>query len=94
MTKIRVFPHEELCPEGKEIDAESGEILAEVLLQNQIKIEHACELSCACTTCHVIVRKGFESLGEASDDEEDMFCLLYTSPSPRDATLSRMPSSA
>ena len=61
-----------LCPEGKEIDAESGEILAEVLLQNQIKIEHACELSCACTTCHVIVRKGFESLGEASDDEEDM----------------------
>ena len=45
MTKIRVFPHEELCPEGKEIDAESGEILAEVLLQNQIKIEHACELS-------------------------------------------------
>ena len=65
MTKIRVFPHEELCPEGKEIDAESGEILAEVLLQNQIKIEHACELSCACTTCHVIVRKGFESLCEA-----------------------------
>ena len=75
MTKIRVFPHEELCPEGKEIDAESGEILAEVLLQNQIKIEHACELSCACTTCHVIVRKGFESLGEASDDEEDMLDL-------------------
>ena len=25
---------------------------------------------------------------------EDIFCLLYTSPSPRDATLSRMPSSA
>ena len=27
-------------------------------------------------------------------DEVDVFCLLYTSPSPRDATLSRMPSSA
>ena len=27
-------------------------------------------------------------------DDEDNFCLLYTSPSPRDATLSRMPSSA
>ena len=26
--------------------------------------------------------------------EEDKYCLLYTSPSPRDATLSRMPSSA
>ena len=26
--------------------------------------------------------------------DEDQICLLYTSPSPRDATLSRMPSSA
>ena len=32
----------------------------------------------------------------SSDDvyEKELFCLLYTSPSPRDATLSRMPSSA
>ena len=30
--------------------------------------------------------------GEALDPDET--CLLYTSPSPRDATLSRMPSSA
>ena len=27
-------------------------------------------------------------------DEGELICLLYTSPSPRDATLSRMPSSA
>lgn len=72
MTKIRILPHEELCPEGKEINAEPGEILAEVLLANNIKIEHACELSCACTTCHVILRKGFDSLVDATDDEEDM----------------------
>ena len=37
---------------------------------------------------HAISRDGF--LGTAMDDN----CLLYTSPSPRDATLSRMPSSA
>ena len=72
MPKIKVFPHEELCPEGAEIQAESGQTLAEALLDNQIKIEHACELSCACTTCHVIVRKGFESLEYATDEEEDM----------------------
>ena len=72
MTKIKVFPHEELCPDGAEIEAKPGQTLAEALLDNQIKIEHACELSCACTTCHVIVRNGFESLSEASDEEEDL----------------------
>jgi 2Fe-2S ferredoxin len=39
---------------------------------NGIDIEHACEKSCACTTCHVIIREGFDSLAEASEDEEDL----------------------
>ena len=51
---------------------EEDESLCEAALRNGIKIEHACELSCACTTCHCIVRKGFESLDEASEIEEDM----------------------
>tara|TARA_Y100000768_G_scaffold53230_1_gene35030 strand:+ start:3534 stop:3872 length:339 start_codon:yes stop_codon:yes gene_type:complete len=72
MTKIKVFPHVELCPNGAEIEAKPGQTLAEALLDNDIKIEHACELSCACTTCHVIVRNGFDGLNEASDEEEDM----------------------
>ena len=72
MTKIKVFPHVELCPNGAEIEAKPGQTLAEALLDNDIKIEHACELSCACTTCHVIGRNGFDGLNEASDDEEDM----------------------
>ena len=72
MTKIKVFPHEELCPEGAEIEAETGQTLAEALLDNKIKIEHACELSCACTTCHVIIKEGFDSLEEATDEEEDL----------------------
>jgi 2Fe-2S ferredoxin len=42
------------------------------LLENGIEIEHACEKSCACTTCHVIVREGFNSLEEATELEEDM----------------------
>ena len=53
------------------IEAEQGESVCEALLRNYIEIEHACEMSCACTTCHVIVREGFDSLEEADELEED-----------------------
>lgn len=71
MTKIIVLPHEELCPEGAVIEAEQGKSICETLLANEVEIEHACEMSCACTTCHVIVREGFDSLEEADELEED-----------------------
>ena len=29
-------------------------------------------MSCACTTCHVVVREGFKSLGEPDESEEDL----------------------
>tara|TARA_B100001179_G_C18335359_1_gene294186 strand:- start:47 stop:385 length:339 start_codon:yes stop_codon:yes gene_type:complete len=72
MTKVKILPHKEICPDGVELQVIPGESLCEILLNNNIPIEHACELSCACTTCHVIVKKGFSSLNEASDSEEDM----------------------
>ncbi|MBV1777065.1 ISC system 2Fe-2S type ferredoxin [Burkholderiaceae bacterium DAT-1] len=72
MPKITVLPHATLCPEGAQLDAESGKTICEILLHNYIRIEHACEQSCACTTCHVIVREGFNSLNEATEDEEDL----------------------
>lgn len=72
MTQIIVLPHEELCPQGALIEAASGTSICDALLQNDIELEHACEKSCACTTCHVIVREGFDSLEEASELEEDM----------------------
>ena len=71
MTEIVLLPHHEICPEGAVIEAEQGETVCEALLRNGIDIEHACEMSCACTTCHVIVREGFESLAEADELEED-----------------------
>ena len=71
MTEIVVRPHHEICPEGAVIEAEQGESVCEALLRNDIEIEHACEMSCACTTCHVIVREGFDSLEEADELEED-----------------------
>lgn len=71
MPQLIVLPHESLCPDGAVLEAASGDTICDVLLQNEIEIEHACEKSCACTTCHVIVREGFNSLEEATDDEED-----------------------
>ena len=71
MTEIVVLPHHEICPEGAVIEAEQGESVCEALLRNDIEIEHACEMSCACTTCQVIVREGFDSLEEADELEED-----------------------
>lgn len=72
MPKITVLPHEEICPLGAEIDAEPGKSICRVLLDHDIEIEHACELSCACTTCHVIVRSGMESLNPSEEDEDDL----------------------
>ncbi|MFA5702560.1 MAG: ISC system 2Fe-2S type ferredoxin [Advenella sp.] len=73
MPKITILPHETLCPEGAVIEnAPVGESICRVLLDNHVEIEHACELSCACTTCHVVVKEGFSSLEDATDDEEDL----------------------
>ena len=72
MPQIIVLPHEELCPEGTVIEADKGETICDALLNNDVEIEHACEKSCACTTCHVIVREGFDSLNEASEAEDDL----------------------
>jgi 2Fe-2S ferredoxin len=70
--QIVVLPHAVLCPDGAVIDAPKGRSLCDVLLENDIEIEHACEKSCACTTCHVIIREGFASLNEAEETEEDL----------------------
>jgi ferredoxin, 2Fe-2S len=67
MTTLKVLPHETLCPEGREIEATPGRSICDTLLDNGIEIEHACEKSCACTTCHVIVREGFDSLEPATE---------------------------
>lgn len=72
MPQIIFLPHAELCPDGAVLTAEPGQSIIEVALANGIPVEHACEMSCACTTCHVIVREGLESLSEADELEEDM----------------------
>jgi ferredoxin, 2Fe-2S len=77
MTTIKILPHEKLCPNGLEFDAPNGETICDALLRNHIDIEHACEKSCACTTCHVVIREGLDSLDEALEKEEDMLDMAW-----------------
>jgi 2Fe-2S ferredoxin len=72
MTKITVLPHAEYCPQGTTLEVAPGTTVCEALLENDIPIEHACEMSCACTTCHVVVKEGYASLGEPDETEEDL----------------------
>ena len=77
MTQIVVLPNENLCPDGAVFEAEPGESICRSLLRNDIEIEHACEMSCACTTCHIIVREGYDSLEEADELEDDYLDMAW-----------------
>jgi 2Fe-2S ferredoxin len=72
MPQLIFLPNEEICQDGAVIEVEKGTTICDAANANGIEIEHACEKSCACTTCHVIIREGFDSLTEAEEIEEDM----------------------
>ncbi|MEW8014293.1 MAG: ISC system 2Fe-2S type ferredoxin [Candidatus Sedimenticola endophacoides] len=72
MPQLIFLPHQEICPEGVVFEVDPGVTICDAALAHGIEIEHACEKSCACTTCHVVVREGFDSLDEALEEEEDM----------------------
>ncbi len=71
MPQIIILPHPEICPDGAMFDADEGVSICDAMLNNDIDIEHACEKSCACTTCHVYIREGFDELEESTEDEDD-----------------------
>lgn len=48
-----------------------GSVL-DIALAAGIEVEHTCGGVVACSTCHCIIRKGFDTLPESTDDEEDM----------------------
>ncbi|MDY6993266.1 MAG: ISC system 2Fe-2S type ferredoxin [Pseudomonadota bacterium] len=72
MPKITFLPHPEICPQGQTVTVEPGSSILDAALEHGIEIEHVCEKSAACTTCHVIVTQGFDSLAAASEQEEDL----------------------
>lgn len=77
MPQIVVLPHASLCPDGAVFEVESGISVCDALLEHDIEIEHACEKSCACTTCHIVVREGYASLNEAEEKEEDLLDMAW-----------------
>lgn len=72
MPQIIFLPNAEHCPDGMVVEALPGETVIAAAMRNGLEIEHACEMSCACTTCHIIVREGFGSLEPSDELEDDM----------------------
>lgn len=72
MPKLTLKPHPEYAPKGTSFEVSENVSLCDSLLDHGIEIEHACGKVGACTTCHVIVREGYESLNPPEEDEEDM----------------------
>lgn len=74
--KIILENPEELNEDGSatavhEVMAAKGEHLLEVAMDHGINIEHACGGVCACSTCHIYIEQGMDSLSEAEEEEED-----------------------
>lgn len=70
-------------PQQRTVEVRAGDSVLDAAVKAAVPLEHACGGVCACSTCHVIVREGFEGLAPASDREEDMLdnapCLTTTS---------------
>jgi len=68
-------------PDNKTFEFEHGKLshcghgkpqsILDVALSFGFHLEHACGGNCACTTCHVVVKKGKELLSEMEDEEAD-----------------------
>lgn len=58
-------------PSGKTLEIDPGTSILEAALENDVDLEHNCGGFCACTTCHVVVRRGEDCLSEMEDNEDD-----------------------
>jgi len=75
------MPKVTFLPANETFEFESGKLpygdhgkpesLLDIAINFGFHLEHACGGSCACTTCHVVVKKGEENLSEMEDDEAD-----------------------
>jgi len=70
--KGKHMPRIKFLPSGTEVEVPEGKILLDAALDNNVKIDHNCGGNCACSTCHVIVQEGYDTLNEMSEDEMDM----------------------
>mmetsp|Transcript_68644 Transcript_68644/g.128049 ORF Transcript_68644/g.128049 Transcript_68644/m.128049 type:complete len:206 (-) Transcript_68644:75-692(-) len=60
----------------KTVSVPSGTTVLEAAHSNEVELEGACEASCACSTCHVILsQEVYDKLPTATDEEEDLLDL-------------------
>ena len=58
-------------PQNVTVTAHAGDTILDAALDNGIGLAHECGGNCACTTCHVLVLSGMESLSGQEDVETD-----------------------
>ncbi|QCI26186.1 ISC system 2Fe-2S type ferredoxin [Buchnera aphidicola] len=77
MSKIIFLPNKNLIPKKKSFIMTIGKTILDIALKNNIHMQHACEKSCACSTCHCIIRKGYDALSEITEKEDDVLDKAY-----------------
>ena len=71
MAKIIFNFEDKSIPSVEVNNVEEGMTILEVTEDNDISLNHNCGGVCACSTCHIYVEKGGDSIEEVSDKEED-----------------------
>jgi len=69
---LSVMPKVLFLPQNIEVEVDEGTVILDAALNNNIQLDHNCGGNCACSTCHVVVEEGIETLGEPTEDELDM----------------------
>jgi 2Fe-2S ferredoxin len=58
-------------PNDVMVTAKEGDTILDVALENDLYLQHNCGGVCACSTCHVIIKTGFDNLSEMQENEAD-----------------------
>jgi 2Fe-2S ferredoxin len=65
------MPQVTFLPMNQTFEAVAGDTILETAIANDIPLQHACGGYCACTTCHIHVKSGFENLAPMEEEEEE-----------------------
>jgi len=65
------FKFEEKEKTPLQFDIEEGDSILDIAQDYDVELNHNCGGVCACSTCHVYIEEGMNSLAEISDKEED-----------------------